>query len=281
MVGSRKSWWEELMSHRLCQEGLNWWPQQFTFLHETAPHFLGRKSSVLLHSVLLLYTRQLTSSSPREAALLPARALSHPRESLQASVKEAWRLLPPQTQRLKAGDDEALLALTQTWAQTSNGARKAPDDLRCEKFAEALEPPSRFIQPPHSEKRGLRDGKAFKQDSQWGSPQSALRRRQNRVLCSFLLKSGKHQLLCFPKISGPARCGFVPSNFFSLYKSNWNIGGVLRVGAEAQTHTAMHEHTRKKKKLRSRAALYTWKSLSDLLHLNALAPTTHTWQTTS
>lgn len=105
--------------------------------------------------------RQLTSSLPREATLLPARVLSHLRESLQAFVKEARRLLPPrartfsQTQRLKAtkaGDDEALLALTQTWAQTSNGASKAPDDLRCEKFAETLEPPSRFIQPPHSEK---------------------------------------------------------------------------------------------------------------------------------
>lgn len=104
---------------------------------------------------------QFTSSLPRKATFLSARVLSHWRECLQASIKEAVRLWTPRARPFsnarkntatKARDDEALLALTQTWAQTSNGAFKAPDDLRCEKFAETLEPPSRFSQPPHSEK---------------------------------------------------------------------------------------------------------------------------------
>lgn len=86
---------------------------------------------------------------------------------------------------IKALVDAALLSHTQTSAQTSNGTIKAPDDLCCEKLVETLEPSSRFSQPSHSA-RSLRAGKAFKLDSQWGSAQSALRRWQNRVLCSFL-----------------------------------------------------------------------------------------------
>lgn len=90
---------------------------------------------------------------------------------------------------IKARVDAALLSHTQTSAQTSNGSIKAPDDLCCEKLVETLEPSSRFSQPSHSA-RSLRDGKAFKLDSQWGSAQSALRRWQNRVLCSLLWRVG-------------------------------------------------------------------------------------------
>lgn len=99
---------------------------------------------------------------------------------------------------LKARVDAALLSHTQTSAQTSNGPIKAPDDLCCEKLVETLEPSSRFSQPSHSA-RSLWDGKAFKLDSQWGSAQSALRRRQNRVLYSFLWRVGNTSCYASPK----------------------------------------------------------------------------------
>lgn len=60
------------------------------------------------------------------------------------------------------------------------------------------------------------------------------------------LKSGKYQLLCFPKISSAALCGFVPS-IFLLVQIKLNTGG------NANTQTAMHEHTGKLFEIRGRA----------------------------
>lgn len=60
------------------------------------------------------------------------------------------------------------------------------------------------------------------------------------------LKSGKYQLLCFPKISSAALCGFVPS-IFLLVQIKLNTGG------NANTQTAMHEHTGKLYEIRGRA----------------------------
>lgn len=78
-----------------------------------------------------------------------------------------------------------LCRYTHTSAHASDGTTKAPNDLCYEKLAETLEPSSRLSQPLRSV-RSLQDGKVFKLDSQWGSPQSTLRAQQNQALYSFL-----------------------------------------------------------------------------------------------
>lgn len=130
------------------------------FLTWDSASFLKRKSSVLLHAVVFLFAsiNKLAAAKSHIFTYKSAESLEgesagfykRSRETLDSACTPV--LKRAQNTATKARDDEDLLALTQTWAQTSNGAFKAPDDLRCEKFAETLEPPSRFSQPPHSEK---------------------------------------------------------------------------------------------------------------------------------
>lgn len=140
-------------------------------------HHITRGQSLKLEFIAKLNRRECWQHNSFSRSHRPTHAHTDPHSTTRSKYN------------IKARVDAALLSHTQTSAQTSNGTIKAPDDLCCEKLVETLEPSSRFSQPSHSA-RSLRDGKAFKLDSQWGSAQSVLRRRQNRVLCSLLWRVG-------------------------------------------------------------------------------------------
>lgn len=69
-----------------------------------------------------------------------------------------------------------------------------------------------------------------------GDLRKARQKRAKPSIIQLSLKSGKYQLLCFPKISS-TNCGFVPS-IFLLVQIKLNMGAT-------QTHTATYERAGK------------------------------------